>query len=49
MILHQKSLIAIVNELPTTTKALEKIPGLGKKKIEKYGVEILDLVLAYKE
>jgi energy-coupling factor transporter ATP-binding protein EcfA2 len=49
MVLQQKSLIAIVNELPTTTKALEEIPGLGKKKIEKYGAEILDLVLSYTE
>jgi hypothetical protein len=47
LILHQKVLIQIAVLLPKNFKDLEKINGVGKKTIEKYGEEILDMVLAY--
>lgn len=46
-ILTQKSLIEIVNTLPKSEKELLEINGIGKKKIQQYGAEILEMVAEY--
>lgn len=48
-ILYQRVLIQIVVCLPDNAKELKKIPGVGKKTIEKYGEDILELVGAYRK
>ena len=48
-ILHQRVLIQIVVCLPDNTADLKKINGVGKKTIEKYGEELVKLVLAYRK
>ena len=48
-ILHQKTLIQIVVNLPDTEKALMKIKGIGKKLTEKYGRELVAMVADYRE
>lgn len=47
MVLTQVSLIQISNNLPKTEKELLQIKGIGKKKIEQYGGEILEMVAEY--
>jgi hypothetical protein len=39
-------LVAIVEARPTTLAALQRVKGMGPTKLERYGVEILDVVLA---
>jgi len=48
-ILHQRVLIQIVIDMPDNTAVLKKISGVGKKTIERYGKELVDLVLAYRK
>jgi len=48
-VLHQRVLILIVVCLPDNTVDLKKINGVGKKTMEKYGVELVELVLAYRK
>ena len=48
-VLTQKALIGIVNELPTSGKELLRMPGFGKKSLEMFGKEILDIVQEYME
>jgi len=48
-VLHQQVLLQIVVCLPDNTADLKKINGVGKKTIEKYGEELVKLVLAYRE
>ena len=47
-ILQQKALLGIVNTLPSNSKELLAIPGIGKKIIENYGSILLALVDEYK-
>lgn len=47
-VLHQKALLGIANVLPTNSKELLSIPGIGKKVIERYGAVLLDLVDRYR-
>ena len=47
-ILHQRVLIQIAVYLPATRKDLEKIKGIGRRTIEKYGRELADLVAGYR-
>lgn len=47
-VLHQKALIGVANLLPTGSKELLAIPGIGKKVIERYGVQLLELVDKYR-
>lgn len=49
VILHQKALIGISNLCPDNKKDLLAIPGIGKKFIESYGEEMLDLISTYLE
>jgi PIF1-like helicase/Helix-turn-helix domain/HRDC domain len=44
MIVHVKALINIANIMPASYKELKKIKGIGKKTIEKFGREILELM-----
>lgn len=46
-ILPTKTLLEIVEVLPSGTKTLKSIHGMGKKRIERFGEEILDIVSAY--
>ncbi len=48
-ILHQKTLIQIVVNLPDTFKALMKIKGIGSKLAERYGDELVAMVSDYRE
>ncbi|WP_421921261.1 helix-turn-helix domain-containing protein [Marinifilum sp.] len=45
----QKSLIDISNKLPYSLEQLNTIHGFGKKKIERYGHEIIELVSEYRQ
>lgn len=47
-ILQQKALLGIVNTLPSNSKELLAIPGIGKKVVENYGSILLRLVEKYK-
>ena len=46
-IMQQKALIGVCNTLPTNSKELLKIPGIGKKVLENYGEELLKIVSSY--
>ncbi|MEA2114767.1 MAG: helix-turn-helix domain-containing protein [Thermodesulfobacteriota bacterium] len=48
-ILHQRVLIQIVVFLPDNLTALRKINGVGKKTVEKYGEDLVDLVSSYRK
>lgn len=43
-VLHQKAIIGIANALPTSSKEMLAIPGVGKKVLERYGVQLLEIV-----
>ena len=47
IILHQKPLIDIVECLPSTLDELIMIKGIGKKKVNLYGNEIIGIVNGY--
>ena len=47
MIMHQKVLVQIAEEKPSTKEELMQISGFGKRKWEKYGKEILDIIKEY--
>ena len=47
-VLQQKALLGIANLLPDTLDALLTIPYLGKKSVEKYGDELLEIVRGYR-
>ena len=44
MIVHVKALINIANNMPANFQELKKIKGIGKKTIEKFGKEILEIL-----
>ncbi len=46
-IFTQKSLYEMCETLPTTTKQLRAINGMGKVRVQKYGEEILDAIQRY--
>lgn len=45
----QKSLYEMCDQLPTTSRQLRKINGMGKVRVDKYGAEILELIQQYCE
>ncbi len=47
VVLSQKALIALANEKPRLKKDLLSIHGIGKKKVEDYGEEILKIIDDY--
>jgi hypothetical protein len=47
MILPQKTIVALSGLLPQSMDALKSVKGMGKKKSEKFGGEILDIIISY--
>lgn len=47
MVFSQKSLIEMVNYLPVSSKALLLINGFGKRKIDQFGADIIQLIQNY--
>ncbi|MDY0280283.1 MAG: helix-turn-helix domain-containing protein [Salinivirgaceae bacterium] len=47
MILPRKSMIEISNRLPADSNALRSIHGLGKIKVDKFGADIVSIVMEY--
>ena len=47
MILHQKTMVTLVNLTPQTLTALKKVKGMGKQKSEKFGEELLEIIISY--
>ncbi|MBI9088404.1 MAG: helix-turn-helix domain-containing protein [Desulfobacterium sp.] len=48
-VLHQRVLIEIAVGLPDTVAALTKIKGVGKKTLENYGDDLLEMVVGYRK
>jgi nucleoside-triphosphatase THEP1 len=46
-VLSQKSMAKLANSLPTTLVQLFSVKGVGQMKLEKFGEEILDIIIAY--
>lgn len=49
MILPQKTMVTLANLLPQSPRALKQVKGMGTRKSEKYGVELLDIITSYCE
>jgi tRNA uridine 5-carbamoylmethylation protein Kti12 len=49
IILPQKTLLELVNHLPSTLSELEMVKGMGKVKVRQYGEEILNMISVYCE
>lgn len=49
MILSQKAMAAIAHYLPASVTDLKQIKGVGKRTIEKFGNQILEITLRYRE
>lgn len=49
IIANNRELLALVKEAPQTLEALRDIRGFGKKKIERYGKELLEMIAAFYE
>ncbi len=47
-ILHNSTLVAITNNLPANQKELLAMPGIGKRSMEAFGNELLELVKNYR-
>lgn len=46
-VMTTKSLLEIVEVLPSDAKSLRRIHGMGKKRVERFGKEILDIVKGF--
>jgi hypothetical protein len=49
MILPQKTIVTLASFVPQSLAALHLVKGMGKKKSEKFGDELLDLIISYCE
>jgi hypothetical protein len=47
MILHQKTMVTLANFMPQSLPALKMVKGMGKKKSEKFGEELLEIITSY--
>lgn len=47
-VLRQRVMAVIANELPATSSQLQAVKGMGGKKMEQFGQEILALILEYR-
>jgi hypothetical protein len=47
MVLPQKTMYELVAQLPVTRRDLKDIKGFGKKKVQKYGDEIIGIIRSY--
>jgi hypothetical protein len=48
MVLPRRTLLEIADELPATRQALLKINGMGEKKVQRFGAEILEMTMSYR-
>ncbi|MDR2119517.1 MAG: HRDC domain-containing protein [Tannerella sp.] len=48
-VFSQKALYELVHYLPTDSKSLLQIHGIGEKKVERFGADIIEIVRAYCE
>lgn len=46
-VLSQKNMATLANSLPTSLIQLFSLKGIGHRKLEKFGTEILDIIIAY--
>ena len=46
-IMHQRTLMAIADQLPVSLAELKNVPGMGKMKLKKYGSDIMQVVRDY--
>ena len=46
VILHDSTLAEIAHRIPRSLDELSEIPGIGAKKLEKYGAALIELVAA---
>jgi tRNA uridine 5-carbamoylmethylation protein Kti12 len=49
LILHQKTMVNLVNLVPQSLDALKLVKGMGKKKSEKFGEELLEIITSFCE
>ncbi len=49
MVLNEKKIEELIRLKPHTISELNRIKGIGKKKIEKYGSELIQIILNYKK
>ena len=49
MVLPQKAMGGLAQYLPATPEDMKRIKGIGKRTLEKYGEEILKMILNYRE
>jgi hypothetical protein len=47
IILHQKTLVTLANSIPQSLPALKMVKGMGKKKSDKFGEELLNIIISY--
>ncbi len=47
MVLPQKTMVTLANLMPQSLHALNLVKGMGKKKSEKFGEEILEIIISY--
>ena len=47
MILPQKTMVTLTNFVPQSMPALKMVKGMGQKKSEKYGQELLNIITSY--
>jgi superfamily II DNA helicase RecQ len=47
MILPQKTMVNLASYIPQSLPALNLVKGMGKKKSEKFGKELLDIIISY--
>ena len=47
-IIRQTTLLEIAQEVPATTSGLKEIKGMGGKKMQQFGKEILEMAIAYR-
>jgi ribonuclease D len=47
MILPHKTMVTLVNFVPQTTEALRSVKGMGKRKVEQYGEELLNIIISF--
>jgi len=49
MILPQKTMVALANLMPQSMPVLKLVKGMGKKKSEKFGEELLNIIISYRK
>ncbi|MDR0660534.1 MAG: helix-turn-helix domain-containing protein [Prevotellaceae bacterium] len=48
LVLQQKTLLELVEKLPATYAELKEIKGLGKKKLQQLGADLLEIIRSYR-